>query len=59
MVDQYDMVGVDYEILDGSKRAALTTAAATSALIEQHDGNVLEDSRGAFPISGSSTPAPR
>jgi phosphoribosylformylglycinamidine cyclo-ligase len=47
MVDKYDTVGVDYEILDGSKRAALTAAAATSALIEQHDGRVLEDSRGA------------
>lgn len=47
MVDQYDTVGVDYEILDGSKRAALTAAAATSALIEQHGGRVFEDSRGA------------
>jgi phosphoribosylformylglycinamidine cyclo-ligase len=47
MVDKYDTVGVDYEILDSSKRAALTAAAATSALIEQRDGKVLEDSRGA------------
>lgn len=47
MASQYDQVGVDYEILDGSKRTALTAAAATSALMEQHGGSIFEGSRGA------------
>jgi phosphoribosylformylglycinamidine cyclo-ligase len=47
MADHYERVGVDYEILDGSKRAALGAAAATSWLIDRHGGRVFEGSRGA------------
>ncbi len=46
-MDQYGQVGVDYDVLDESKRAAIDAAQATSALIGAHGGEVLEASRGA------------
>lgn len=45
--DRYGEVGVDYSILDRSKRAAITAARATSAMLSAHGGRVVEESRGA------------
>src|SRR3954471_24425893 len=39
--------GIDYEVLDESKRAAIRNAEATSPLIALHGGKVIEESRGA------------
>lgn len=44
---EYSKAGIDYDILDESKRAAIHNAAATSALIGAHGGRVVEESRGA------------
>src|ERR1700712_5667443 len=46
-MSEYGKVGIDYEILDESKRAAIRHAQATSPLIAAHGGKVVEDSRGA------------
>jgi phosphoribosylformylglycinamidine cyclo-ligase len=47
MSSEYGKVGIDYDILDESKRAAIRNAEATSPLIAAHGGRVIEESRGA------------
>jgi phosphoribosylformylglycinamidine cyclo-ligase len=44
---EYSKAGIDYDILDESKRAAIQNATATSPLIAAHGGRVIEESRGA------------
>jgi phosphoribosylformylglycinamidine cyclo-ligase len=44
---EYSKAGIDYDILDESKRAAIRNAEATSPLIAAHGGRVIEQSRGA------------
>jgi phosphoribosylformylglycinamidine cyclo-ligase len=44
---EYSKAGIDYDVLDESKRAAIHNAAATSPLIAAHGGRVVEESRGA------------
>jgi phosphoribosylformylglycinamidine cyclo-ligase len=44
---EYSKAGIDYEVLDESKRAAIRNAEATSPLIALHGGRVIEESRGA------------
>lgn len=46
MSDTYRAAGVNYEVLDRAKRAALEAAAATSSLLEKHGGRALDASRG-------------
>jgi phosphoribosylformylglycinamidine cyclo-ligase len=46
-VNEYGKLGIDYEVLDESKRAAIGFARATSGLISQHGGQVVEASRGS------------
>ncbi len=43
----YSAAGVDYGSLDAGKRAALTAALSTSAMLEGHGGRAVERSRGA------------
>jgi phosphoribosylformylglycinamidine cyclo-ligase len=47
MSSEYSKAGIDYDILDESKRAAIRNAQATSPLIAAHGGRVIEESRGA------------
>ena len=47
MSSEYSKAGIDYDILDESKRAAIRNAEATSPLIAAHGGRVIEASRGA------------
>src|SRR5437763_7982937 len=48
MGGEYKRAGIDYEVLDESKRAAIRNAQATSHLLaEHHGGRVVEESRGA------------
>jgi phosphoribosylformylglycinamidine cyclo-ligase len=47
MSSEYSKAGIDYEVLDESKRAAIRNAEATSPLIAAHGGRVIEESRGA------------
>jgi phosphoribosylformylglycinamidine cyclo-ligase len=47
MSSEYSKAGIDYEVLDESKRAAIRNAEATSHLIAAHGGRVIEESRGA------------
>src|SRR4051812_50148843 len=47
MSSEYSKAGIDYDVLDESKRAAIRNAEATSALIAAHGGRVVEESRGA------------
>src|SRR4051794_41951439 len=47
MSSEYSKAGIDYDVLDESKRAAIRNAEATSPLIEAHGGRVIEESRGA------------
>jgi phosphoribosylformylglycinamidine cyclo-ligase len=42
----YGQAGVDYATLDAGKRAALTAALSTSALLAEHGGRALDASRG-------------
>lgn len=42
----YRDAGVDYDALDAGKRAAVTSALATSALLAAHGGRALDASRG-------------
>jgi phosphoribosylformylglycinamidine cyclo-ligase len=42
----YRQAGVDYDVLDAAKRAALAQALATSPLLERHGGRALDASRG-------------
>ena len=44
---EYSKAGIDYDVLDESKRAAIRNAEATSGLIAAHGGRVIEESRGA------------
>jgi phosphoribosylformylglycinamidine cyclo-ligase len=46
-LDEYRKAGVDYDVLDESKRSAIAAAQATSALLEQHGATAVEASRGA------------
>jgi phosphoribosylformylglycinamidine cyclo-ligase len=46
-VSEYGKVGIDYEVLDESKRAAIDAARATSALLARHGGAAVDASRGA------------
>jgi phosphoribosylformylglycinamidine cyclo-ligase len=46
-VSEYGKLGIDYDVLDESKRAAIGFAQSTSHLLEQHGGRVVEASRGA------------
>src|SRR4051795_4457872 len=48
MSSEYQKAGIDYDVLDESKRAAIRNAQATSPLLAQHHGGrVVEESRGA------------
>src|SRR3954469_9818210 len=47
MSSEYSKAGIDYDVLDESKRAGIRNAEATSPLIEAHGGRVIEESRGA------------
>jgi phosphoribosylformylglycinamidine cyclo-ligase len=47
MSSEYSKAGIDYDVLDESKRAAIRNAEATSPLIALHGGRVIEQSRGA------------
>ena len=42
----YQQAGVDYDVLDAAKRAALAQALATSPLLERRGGRALDASRG-------------
>ena len=44
---EYGKLGIAYDVLDESKRAAIGFAQSTSHLLEQHGGSVVEASRGA------------
>jgi phosphoribosylformylglycinamidine cyclo-ligase len=46
-VSEYGKLGIDYDVLDESKRSAISFAQSTSHLLEQHGGRVVEASRGA------------
>jgi phosphoribosylformylglycinamidine cyclo-ligase len=46
-MSEYGKVGVDYALLDGTKRTAIRAAEATSSLLEHHGGQVIAASRGA------------
>src|SRR3954462_5763983 len=48
MSSEYSKAGIDYDVLDESKRAAIRNAQATSPLLAaHHGGRVIEESRGA------------
>ena len=46
MTDSYQAAGVDYEVLDAAKRAAIEAARATSGLLDAHGSSALDASRG-------------
>jgi phosphoribosylformylglycinamidine cyclo-ligase len=46
-MSEYGKLGIDYEVLDASKRDAIGFAQSTSHLLEQHGGRAVEASRGA------------
>ena len=46
-MSEYGKAGIDYEVLDESKRAAIDFARATSHLLAQHGGTAIDASRGA------------
>src|SRR3954463_16784780 len=47
-MSEYKRAGIDYDVLDESKRAAIRNAEATSPLLAlHHGGRVVEESRGA------------
>jgi phosphoribosylformylglycinamidine cyclo-ligase len=46
-VSEYGKLGIDYDVLDESKRSAISFAQSTSHLLEGHGGRVVEASRGA------------
>lgn len=56
MGDSYQAAGVDYEVLDAAKRAAIEAATATSRLLGAHGATAIDDSRGepafVFEIGG-------
>jgi phosphoribosylformylglycinamidine cyclo-ligase len=47
VVSEYGKLGIDYDVLDESKRSAISFAQSTSHLLEAHGGRVVEASRGA------------
>src|SRR4051794_20252913 len=47
MSSEYTKAGIDYDVLDESKRSAIRNAEATSHLLAAHGGRVIEESRGA------------
>jgi phosphoribosylformylglycinamidine cyclo-ligase len=53
----YRQAGVDYDVLDAAKRAALAQALATSPLLERRGGRAFDESRGqpAFVFSVGDT----
>jgi phosphoribosylformylglycinamidine cyclo-ligase len=46
-VSEYGKLGIDYDVLDESKRSAIGFAQSTSHLLEVHGGRAVEASRGA------------
>src|SRR3954451_24053887 len=47
-MSEYKRAGIDYDVLDESKRSAIRNAQATSPLLAaHHGGRVIEESRGA------------
>ena len=46
-MSEYGKLGIDYDVLDASKRDAISFAQSTSHLLEQHGGRAVEASRGA------------
>jgi phosphoribosylformylglycinamidine cyclo-ligase len=46
-VSEYGKLGIDYDVLDESKRSAISFAQSTSHLLAQHGGSAVEASRGA------------
>src|ERR1700710_2677753 len=46
-MSEYGKLGIDYEVLDASKRDAIGFAQSTSHLLEHHGGRAVEESRGA------------
>ncbi|MBA3746450.1 MAG: phosphoribosylformylglycinamidine cyclo-ligase [Solirubrobacterales bacterium] len=46
-MSEYGKLGIDYDVLDESKRSAIGFAQSTSHLLEQHGGSAVEASRGA------------
>jgi phosphoribosylformylglycinamidine cyclo-ligase len=46
-LSEYGKLGIDYDVLDASKRDAISFAQSTSHLLAQHGGRAIEASRGA------------
>lgn len=46
-MSEYGRLGIDYDLLDASKRDAIGFAQSTSHLLEQHGARAVEASRGA------------
>jgi phosphoribosylformylglycinamidine cyclo-ligase len=46
-MSEYGKLGIDYDVLDASKRDAIGYAQSTSHLLEAHGGRAVEASRGA------------
>ena len=46
-MDEYGKVGIDYQVLDASKRSAIDVARATSPLLALRGGTAVDASRGA------------
>ncbi len=46
-MSEYGKLGIDYDVLDESKRSAISFAQSTSHLLEAHGGRAVEASRGA------------
>ncbi len=56
-MDRYRDAGVDYDVLDRAKRAAIQAALVTSRLLEHRGGHASDDSRGepafVFEVEGT------
>lgn len=46
-MSEYGKLGIDYDVLDASKRDAISFAQSTSHLLARHGGRAVEASRGA------------
>lgn len=46
-MSEYGKLGIDYDVLDASKRDAIGYAQSTSHLLERHGGRAVDASRGA------------
>jgi phosphoribosylformylglycinamidine cyclo-ligase len=46
-VSEYGKLGIDYDVLDASKRDAISFAQSTSHLLERHGARAVDASRGA------------